>query len=116
MNHGLSIHVVDITRASAARGMKVEVWRIEPARPLLGEGTVEASGLVRHPAFGERLVPGLYEAVFFVADYYRAVGTPVPDPPFLDDVVYRFGIADPDQHYHLPFKVTPWGFSLFRGR
>jgi 5-hydroxyisourate hydrolase len=28
---------------------------------------------------------------------------------------FRFGIADPAQHYHLPLKVTPWGFSLFRG-
>ena len=26
-----------------------------------------------------------------------------------------FGIADLAQHYHLPFKMTPWGFSLFRG-
>ena len=25
------------------------------------------------------------------------------------------GIADPEQHYHLPFKLTPWGFSCFRG-
>ncbi|TAK88502.1 MAG: hypothetical protein EPO20_02705 [Betaproteobacteria bacterium] len=28
---------------------------------------------------------------------------------------YRFGIADPDQHYHLPFKCAPWGYSCFRG-
>jgi 5-hydroxyisourate hydrolase-like protein (transthyretin family) len=20
-----------------------------------------------------------------------------------------------DQHYHLPFKLTPWGYSCFRG-
>jgi tripartite-type tricarboxylate transporter receptor subunit TctC len=35
--------------------------------------------------------------------------------PFLDVVSYRFGIADPKQHYHLPFKCTPWGYSCFRG-
>ena len=35
--------------------------------------------------------------------------------PFLGRVVYRFGIADSAQHYHLPFKVTPWGYSCFRG-
>ena len=29
--------------------------------------------------------------------------------------IYRFGIADLAQHYHLPLKMTPWGFSLFRG-
>ena len=24
-------------------------------------------------------------------------------------------LDDPAQHYHLPFKVTPWGYSCFRG-
>ncbi|HUG76827.1 MAG TPA: hydroxyisourate hydrolase, partial [Burkholderiales bacterium] len=33
----------------------------------------------------------------------------------LDVVTYRFGISDPEQHYHLPFKCTPWGYSCFRG-
>ena len=35
--------------------------------------------------------------------------------PFLDAVTFHFGIADPAQHYHLPFKCTPWGYSCFRG-
>ena len=39
----------------------------------------------------------------------------LPAVPFLDVVTYRFGIADPQQHYHLPFKCTPWGYSCFRG-
>jgi len=30
-------------------------------------------------------------------------------------VPFRFTVSAPDQHYHLPFKFTPWGFSLFRG-
>lgn len=25
------------------------------------------------------------------------------------------GIADIAQHYHLPLKTTPWGFSMYRG-
>ena len=39
----------------------------------------------------------------------------IPAPAFLEVVPFRFGIADPLQHYHLPLKLTPWGFSLFRG-
>ena len=27
----------------------------------------------------------------------------------------RFGLADPEAHYHLPMKCTPWGYSCFRG-
>jgi 5-hydroxyisourate hydrolase len=30
-------------------------------------------------------------------------------------VPFRFSIADPEQHDHLPMKITPWGFSLYRG-
>ena len=37
------------------------------------------------------------------------------DSPFLDVVPFRFKIADPARHYHLPLKITLWGFSLFRG-
>lgn len=39
----------------------------------------------------------------------------LPEPAFLDLLVYRFGIADTGQHYHLPFKLTAWGVSCFRG-
>ena len=44
-----------------------------------------------------------------------AQGIAAPKPAFLEIVPYRFGIADLAQHYHLPVKMTPWGFSLFRG-
>jgi 5-hydroxyisourate hydrolase len=53
--------------------------------------------------------------VFKVGAYYRAAHVSIPDVPFLDAVTYDFGIADPGQHYHLPFKCTPWGYSCFRG-
>lgn len=70
---------------------------------------------IEDAALGDTFAPGKYEAVFHVAAYYRDQGVPLPPVPFLDVVAYRFGIADPAQHYHLPFKVTPWGYSCFRG-
>jgi 5-hydroxyisourate hydrolase len=39
----------------------------------------------------------------------------LPNPSFIDVAVFRFGIDAVQQHFHLPFKFTPWGFSLFRG-
>jgi 5-hydroxyisourate hydrolase len=33
----------------------------------------------------------------------------------MDLQCFRFGLADPSQHYHLPVKLTPWGLSCFRG-
>ena len=79
-------------------------------------GDVMAGGISLHAvAQGEGVKPGAYEVVFHVGDYFRATGAPTSTPPFLDLVPFRFTVADATQHYHLPFKFTPWGFSLSRG-
>jgi 5-hydroxyisourate hydrolase-like protein (transthyretin family) len=36
-------------------------------------------------------------------------------PPFLDVVTVRFGVANPDEHHHVPLLVTPWSYSTYRG-
>lgn len=109
---GISIHVVDVSRGVVAAGMRVELRREGRA---LATGAICAKGLLEDPALGATFPPGAYEAVFHVADYYRACGVALPAEPFLGVVTYRFGVADPAQHYHLPFKCTPWGYSCFRG-
>ena len=106
---GLSIHVVDVSRGVVAAGMRVEVFFKQ--QKILG-AQASAKGLLEESG---TLQPGEYEAVFHVGDWYRRAGVALPAVPFLDVVTYRFGISDPAQHYHLPFKCTPWGYSCFRG-
>jgi len=111
---GVSIHVVDVSRGVVAAGMQVELRRGDGG--LIASGATTAKGLLEHPALGARFEPGTYEAILRVADYYRRQkDVPLPHVPFLDVVSYRFGLSDPQQHYHLPFKCTPWGYSCFRG-
>ncbi len=112
---GVSIHVVDVSRGVVAAGMKVELLALSSQRKLIASGAVSGKGLLENLALDATFAPGEYEAVFHVADFYRDARIALPPVPFLEVVTYRFGIADPDQHYHLPFKVTPWGFSCFRG-
>ena len=113
---GLSIHVVDVSRGVVAAGMRVEVFVLDgDARQPLARGTISANGTLDETALAAVLPSGAYEAVFHVADYYRDAKVALPAIPFLDVVTYRFGIADPQAHYHLPFKCTPWGYSCFRG-
>jgi 5-hydroxyisourate hydrolase len=53
--------------------------------------------------------------VFEVADYFQARGVALPQPNFLDRVSLDFGVANPDQHYHVPLLVSPWSYSTYRG-
>lgn len=114
---GMSIHVVDVSRGVVAEGMAVDVAFMagNGQRRILAAGTISAKGTLDHPALAVVLETGRYQAVFHVGAYYCAASVAIPDVPFLDVVTYDFGIADPRQHYHLPFKCTPWGYSCFRG-
>lgn len=114
---GISIHCVDVARGRVAVGLRVALYRLDTDGPcLIAQGAVGAKGLFEHPALmGTEVRAAGYEAVFEVGDFCRACGTDLPSPAFLEQVPYRFHIAEVSQHYHLPFKFTPWGFSLFRG-
>jgi 5-hydroxyisourate hydrolase len=109
---GISIHAVDVSRGVVAAGMRVDVLKEDS---VLASGSISAKGLLECRELGAVMAPGRYRAVFHIADYYRKEGVELPARPFLDVVHYDFGIDRPDQHYHLPFKCTPWGYSCFRG-
>ena len=53
--------------------------------------------------------------VFSAAAYFRACGLKLPEPPFVDEVVLDFGVADAAAHYHVPLLVSPWSYSTYRG-
>ena len=109
---GISIHVVDVSRGVVAAGMRVELLR---DGVLIAAGNVSLKGLLEEKSLNEKFPAASYEARFHVAAWYREQGVALPAVPFLDVVTYRFGISDPEQHFHLPFKCTPWGYSCFRG-
>ena len=115
----VSIHVVDVAHGLVAVGMRVDVVRREEEDERWTQvvsGKVGRNGVVDGIEGREALFEiGVYELRLHVADYYRARGTPLPEPAFMDVQVFRFGLADTSQHYHLPVKLTPWGLSCFRG-
>lgn len=117
MSGGISIHVVDVASGSVAQGLALRLERLEgDVRELICSGRIGVNGLLDELAgLTDRCRPGVYEVRLQVADFYRARGVQLPEPPFLDEVVYRFGTDDAAQHYHLPFKLTGWGLSCFRG-
>ena len=78
--------------------------------------TTNAGGRTDQPLLtGEALQPGTYELTFALGAYFRSLGTPMPEPAFLDVVPIRFGIADAAGHYHVPLLASPWSYSPYRG-
>jgi 5-hydroxyisourate hydrolase len=114
---GISIHVIDVSRGVPAAGMAVEVWNLEAGgQSRISAGAIGAEGHYDDAVLATReLMPGRYEARFEIGSYYRAAGIALPEPAFLESVRFEFGLANSAQHYHLPLKMTPWGYSLFRG-
>ncbi len=113
----LTTHVLDTAAGVPARDMAVELHRLDGGAPvLLASQRTGADGRLATPLLdAAELRAGAYSLTFHVADYFRACGAALPDPPFLDRVVVRFGIADASQHYHVPLLVSPWSYSTYRG-
>jgi 5-hydroxyisourate hydrolase len=113
----LSTHVLDTAAGRPAAGMRIDFSVIEGERwRLLKTIRTNADGRTDAPLLdAAEMAAGQYKIEFHVADYFRATGTALPQPPFLDIVPLRFGIADASAHYHVPLLCSPWSYSTYRG-
>lgn len=113
----LSTHVLDTARGVAGQGIAIEVHVVRgDGRQRVASAVTNADGRTDAPLLsGDRLEPGVYELSFQVGDYFTRTGVAVTDPPFLDVVVLRVGLADPQGHYHVPLLLSPYGYSTYRG-
>lgn len=113
----LSTHVLDTANGVPAPGLDVTLYRVvvNGREKVVGLRT-NADGRTDHPLLsGDTIPTGVYEIDFEAGDYFRAIGVDLPDPPFVDRVTLRFGIADARGHYHVPLLVSPWTYSTYRG-
>ena len=113
----LTTHVLDTANGCPAAGIKIEFAVLENGDWVdLKVLYTNADGRTDKPLLAAaEMRSGEFRLVFHVADYFRARGVPLPDPPFLDSVPLRFGIADPLAHYHVPLLCSPWSYSTYRG-
>lgn len=112
----LTTHVLDTAAGRPAAGVAIELFRLDPTRQRLALLTTNADGRCDRPLLeGEALGAGQYELLFRVGDYFAGRGHALPRPRFLDEVVIRFGIAAPAEHYHVPLLISPYGYSTYRG-
>lgn len=116
----LTTHVLDTANGRPAAGVRVRVYRVDDAdagaRRMLRDVGTNADGRCDAPLLdGDAFEAGCYELVFGAGAYFASLGAALPQPPFVGDVVLRFGVADAAAHYHVPLLVSPWSWSTYRG-
>jgi 5-hydroxyisourate hydrolase len=110
----LTTHVLDTARGCPAQGLRI-VLRDTKDR-VLAEMVTNADGRTDTPILPkDRFAAGRYELIFHAGDYLRATGQGGAEPLFLDLVPIRFGMSDPEAHYHVPLLLSPYGYSTYRG-
>lgn len=112
----LTTHVLDTANGVPAAGMTVVLYRVDQGHKEILSVKTNHDGRCDRPLLeGDAFKPGVYELKFTAGDYFQARGDNLPQPPFVGDVVLRFGISDAASHYHVPLLVSPWSYSTYRG-
>jgi 5-hydroxyisourate hydrolase len=109
----ITTHILDVSIGKPAAGVRVSLLRIENAiRTIIGSGETDADGrfkdLVPKSA---ALAAGIYELTFETAPFFLARGI----KPFHPRVSVTFEITDPNQHFHVPLLISPFGYTTYRG-
>ena len=112
----LTTHILDTARGCPAKGLNIELYRIEGTeRTLVKTCQTNDDGRT-----DEQIMPasefaiGEYELVFHAGEYLDSIGTPPENPRFLDIIPIRFGMSE-QLHYHVPLLLSPFGYSTYRG-
>jgi len=115
----LTTHVLDTAQGHPASHIPIELWRCNEEGEkdvLLKTVHTNHDGRTDEPLLSnDELVAGVYELVFVVGEYFATESKKSSTFPFLNRIPVRFGIDNPETHYHVPLLVSPWAYSTYRG-
>ncbi len=110
----LTTHVLDTATGKPAADLEIILRRA--GGEVIKTVRTNDDGRVDAPLLeGEALTAGGYELIFHAGAYLDATSQAGTEPRFLDEIPIRFGVSDPDAHYHVPLLLSPFGYSTYRG-
>ena len=102
----LSTHILDTSRGRPAADVEIRLdTRRDAGWQPVATGRTNQDGRV---VGWQTEQPGQYRLVFDTGGYLG------PDA-FYPEVVVAFRVADPEEHYHVPLLISPFGYSTYRG-
>ena len=114
VNGWLTTHVLNTAIGRPAAGITMELLEIGSGATPMAHAITNREGRTEQPLLsGAPLRIGIYELRFHVGAYFA--GTLAAQPPFLDVIPVRFGVSEPETHYHVPLLVSPGAYSTYRG-
>ena len=109
----ITTHVLDIAKGSPAENVPIQLesW-INSEWQLLGRGSTNADGRLTNLLEPGSLAKGNYRISFDVETYFISQNI---QRFFYPVVRIEFEILNPEQHYHVPLLLSPFGYSTYRG-
>ncbi len=110
----ITTHVLDTANGSPAEGIKITLeQQIEDGSWLeKATGVTNSVGRIMDLlAEDDLLDSGLYRMVFVTASYFQKQGVSY----FYPEIEVKFMLQNPNQHYHIPLLLSPFGYSTYRG-
>jgi len=103
----ITTHVLDTSTGQPAERIPVEldVFISGHGWHDVGRGVTNSDGRILD--FGETAAEGVYRLVF-------DVGVHIPDP-FFPTITITFEVTDPNDSYHVPLLLSPFGYTTYRG-
>lgn len=105
----LTTHILDTAAGAPARGVRVELWRMDGEPTKVTERLTNADGRTDAPLLtSEEFSPGRYELRFHIGAHFGGIG-------FLDVVAIAVRLEAGQGHYHVPLLCSPWSYATYRG-
>lgn len=109
----ITTHLLDTGLGRPAKGVAVILERLDAAdqwQPLARGATNEDGRLLNLVSTGS-LDVGRYRMTFETGAYFELQQVEY----FYPRVTVEFIITAPEQHYHVPLLLSPFGYSTYRG-
>lgn len=100
---GITTHILDTAKGRPGSGVAV---RLEVERggkwELVGSGETDADGRLRTLTEGKTLERATYRLTFETGGFFP-------------QVTIAFHVEKPEEHYHVPLLLSPFGYTTYRG-
>lgn len=107
----ITTHVLNTSQGRPGQGIKVQLeGRNSGDWHVLGEGVTDQDGRITtlHPA---HLQEGQYRLTFHLEDYFKSQNLSC----FYPQAQVIFNLDCPNEHYHIPLLLNPYGYTTYRG-